>query len=179
MASKPRHACVRFNLATRLWSQRSRRTGRIARGSAPLLLFLSVRLSPVTLAAMDLPAASAFRASDHIRGVTQTPDGSAVFVDQHFSNPEASWAVHPLWFLVAARLVAARNMGALGSMGGRAHTLLAKRVHCATRSWVKAPFEIAGTGNQSAFSERRYFKSFAATFRRRAGRLYSWMAKSP
>jgi hypothetical protein len=47
---------------------------------------------------MDLSAASAFWARDHIRGVTQTPDGSPIFVDQHFSDAEAGWAVHPFWF---------------------------------------------------------------------------------
>jgi hypothetical protein len=44
---------------------------------------------------MDLSAASAFWARDHCRGVAQTRNGPAIFVDQHFSDAEAGWAVHP------------------------------------------------------------------------------------
>jgi hypothetical protein len=106
-----RHDCARFNLATGLWSQRSRRTGRTPGALPALRLFLSVRLGAITLAAMDLAAASAIRARDHICGVAQTPDGSAVFVDQHFSNPEASWAVHPLWLLIPTAPAVVRILG--------------------------------------------------------------------
>jgi hypothetical protein len=63
-----------------------------------LELFLRLRLSALLLATMDRSAASAFWARDHCRGITQTQDGPAIFVDQHFADAEASWAVHTFWF---------------------------------------------------------------------------------
>jgi hypothetical protein len=59
----------------------------------PASIFLSLGLSAFPLATLDRPATAAPWARDH-RGVAQTRDGPAIFVDQHFSDAEAGWAVH-------------------------------------------------------------------------------------